>query len=147
MVESFVVILVWFDAEASPPPPLPVVRIRSPPVLSHWSTHAAPSVTFVLAALSFLTAIASALATTAADFAQFSRSHAGAGGHSVLEAPKFRGLPLEAGGAVDIEAVTKGGLEVGSKLIGAGAKVTWSHDFNGVPTPSSAVDSGPFQSS
>ena len=84
---------------------------------------------------------------TAADFAQFSRSHDGAGAHSILEAPRFRGLPLEAGGAVDIEAVTKGGLEVGSKLIGAGAKVIWSHDFNGVPIPSSAVDIGPFQSS
>ena len=61
MVDSDDIIVVWFDAEASPPPPLPVVR--SAPVLSHCRTQAAPSVAVVLAAVSLRTHTASALAT------------------------------------------------------------------------------------
>eukprot|EP01051_Picozoa_sp_SAG22_P000351 SAG22_NODE_8_length_37215_cov_120.960351_19_plen_1710_part_00 len=83
---------------------------------------------------------------TAADFARFSQTHRGAGAHTVLVPPGFRGLPLEAGGAVEMEAVTRGGLVPSSKLIGAGSKVLWKHDFFGTEIPEAAVDIGPFQS-
>jgi hypothetical protein len=49
---------------------------------------------------------------SAAEFAQFSASHAGKFGEaSVLTDPKFRGVPSAVGGKVDMEKVTSGGLE------------------------------------
>ena len=61
MVDSDVIMVVWFDADASPPPALPVVR--SARVESHWNTQAAPSVTVVLAAVSLRAQTAKAPAT------------------------------------------------------------------------------------
>eukprot|EP01047_Picozoa_sp_COSAG01_P009303 COSAG01_NODE_380_length_17862_cov_20.427212_15_plen_257_part_00 len=82
---------------------------------------------------------------SAADYAQFVKSHGGSGRHTILVTPGVRGLPPNAGGAVDMGALTKGGLEANSPLIGAGAKVAWTHDFHGAPIPSDAVAIGPFQ--
>ena len=83
---------------------------------------------------------------SAAEFAQFSASHAGKFGEaSVLTDPKFRGVPSAAGGKVDMEKVTSGGLEAGSPLEGAGGAVRWPADFNGKPIPSHGASIGPFQ--
>ena len=82
---------------------------------------------------------------SAAEFSQFSASHAGSGEATVLADPKFRGVPSAAGGEVDMEKLTRGGLEAGSPLAGAGAAVQWAADFNGKPIPPHSASIGPFQ--
>jgi hypothetical protein len=84
---------------------------------------------------------------SAADFAQFSKGHAGSGSgaQTVLTDPKFNGLPTAGGGVVAMEALTHGSIKAGSPLKGAGASVAWTTDFNGVPIPQNKPDIGPFQ--
>ena len=61
LLKILAIMVVWFDADASPPPALPVAR--SARVESHWNTQAAPSVTVVLAAVSLRAQTAKAPAT------------------------------------------------------------------------------------
>ena len=82
---------------------------------------------------------------SAADFAQFRKTHGGSGGATVFTDPLLRGVVAVGGSKADMQELTHGGLKTGSPLKNAGAAVQWTADFNGNPIPVSSPSIGPFQ--